>query len=173
MFERKHAESYDQLRIQRDRRADEGKRQVSVTSKDVLIARRLAGISMFISVPVAAYRGVALDVRPSGNGGASYRLSLAHRDPDLDIVLTETEDAGAVPAEWTHWASTLELPRLAGKDGEFETPDPRIGQAAAPGAFARRRNGAVTKRRPRFLTRRKSGVVSRMNTLFEARDIIG
>ncbi len=168
MFEQKNtAESHSQFGVQRDRRADEGKRHVRVGRRDILISRRLAGIAMFISVPVAAYRGVALDIEPTGDGGASYRLSLAHRDPDLDVVLTETEDGGAVSADWKYWASYLDLPRLAGKDGELETLDPRIGEVAARGAIARRRNTAVAQRRPRFAARRKTGIVARMETVHD------
>ena len=72
---------------QRDRRADAGERRIKMTGGDILISRKVAGISMMIRVPVSAYRGVVLDVRSNAEGGADYRLSLAHRDPDLDIVL--------------------------------------------------------------------------------------
>lgn len=171
MLETRAADSQSQFGAQRDRRADGGQRHVRVGRRDILIARRLAGISMLISVPVRAYRGVALDIRPTGDGGASYRLSLAHSDPDLDVVLTETRDGGAVSADWKYWASYLDLPRLAGKDGEF-TLDPRIGEVAAPGAIARRHNVAVAQRRPRFAARRKAGVGARMETIHEAREII-
>lgn len=174
MFETKiAAEAQGHFGLQRDRRADEGKRRVRVGRRDVLIARRLAGISMLITIPVRAYRGIALDVRPTDGGGASYRLSLAHSDPDLDVVLTETADGGAVSADWKYWASYLDLPRLAAKDGDFETLDPRIGQVAAPGPIARRRNTAVAQRRPRFAARRKAGIAARMDTVHDGeREII-
>lgn len=174
MFETKNtAESLAQFGLQRDRRADGGKRRVRVGRRDILIARRLAGISMLITVPVRAYRGVALDIEPTAAGGASYRLSLAHDDPDLDVVLAETEDGGAISADWKYWASYLDLPRLAGKDGEFETLDPRLGQIAAPGPIARRRNSSVAQRRPRFAARRKTGIVARMDTVYaDEREII-
>ncbi|PWB79850.1 MAG: hypothetical protein C3F11_19725 [Methylocystaceae bacterium] len=172
MFEKNTAESQSRFGVQRDRRADGGQRQVRVGRQNILIARRLAGISMLISVPVRAYRGVALDIRATGHGGASYRLSLAHSDPDLDVILTETADGGAVSADWKYWASYLDLPRLAGKDGEFETLDPRIGEVAAPGAIARRRNTTVARRRARFATRRKTGIAARMETVYEEREIV-
>jgi hypothetical protein len=175
MLEKKKntAESPVQICVQRDRRADEGKRQVRVGRRDILIKRRLAGISMLISVPVHAYRGVALHIRPKDNGGACYRLSLAHSDPDLDVILTETEDGGAVSADWRYWASYLDLPRLAGRDGELETLDPRLGQVAAPGPIARRRNASVVKRRSRFAARRKTGIAARMETVHRGeREII-
>lgn len=149
--------------VQRDRRADEGQRQVRVTREGVLISRRLAGISMLITVPVAAYRGVALDVSAGESGGASYRLSLAHSDPELDVLLAETQDGGAIAADWKYWAAWLELPRLEARDGGLE---PLEGAAAGTGASPRRRNASVLRRRPRFLARRKPGVATRAETSF-------
>jgi hypothetical protein len=168
MFETSHsAEAPAQFDVQGDRRADGGQRQVRVGRRDVLITRRLDGMSMLIRVPVDAYRGVALDVEARGDGGASYRLSLAHPDPDLDVVLTETADGGAVSADWKYWASYLGLPRLSAKDGELETLDPRLGAVASRGALARRRNASVAQRRPCFAARRKTGETSRMETVHE------
>lgn len=156
------AETQPQFAIQRDRRADGGQRHVRLGRRDILISRRLAGMSMLISIPVRAYRGVALDVEPRGDGGASYRLSLAHDDPDLDIVLTETADGGAISVDWKYWASYLDLPRLAARGGELETLDPRLGGVALRETIARRKNATVVARRPRFCVRRKEGEEARM-----------
>ncbi len=155
--------------VQRDQRADEGKRQVRVTSSDILIARRLAGISMMIAVPVAAYRGVALAIEAGNAGGAAYRLSLTHQDPDLEIVLAETQDSGAAAADWKYWASYLDLPRLAEEEGETRAVD---GADREPN-FSRRRNATVAKRRPRFLSRRNRGDLARAETVYSGeREII-
>jgi hypothetical protein len=149
--------------VQRDARADGGRREVRVTRSDILIARRLRGVSMMISVPVAAYRGVALAVEAAGaSGAAAYRLSLAHADPELDVVLCETRDSGAAAADWKYWARFLDLPRLAAENGETW---PIPGAKEKP-VFARRRNGTIVKRRPRFLARRKAGNLSRAAQVF-------
>jgi Family of unknown function (DUF6101) len=157
------------LSVQGDTRADGGRRQVRVTRHDILIARRLCGIAMMISVPVSTYRGVALAVEPSAEAGAAaYRLSLAHADPDLDILLSETEDSGAAAADWKYWSFFLDLPRLAAENGEIWP----IPGATEKRGFARRRN-AVAKRRPRFLARRKSGDPRRAEEVFSGeREII-
>ncbi len=155
--------------VQRDQRADEGKRQVRVTRSDILIARRFAGISMMVAVPVRTYRGVALAVEAAEEGGAAYRLSLAHHDPDLNIVLAETKDSATVAADWKYWAAYLDLPRLAQEDGEILA----VEAANCGKALARRRNASVAKRRPRFLTRRKRGDVARCEAVFAGeREII-
>jgi hypothetical protein len=155
--------------VQRDARADEGKRLVRLTRGYIRISRRLAGISMTIVVPVATYRGVALGVETTRAGGAAYRLSLTHGDPDLDVVLAETSDADDAAADWKFWASVLALPRLYKANGEMEPVD----RAQRTSPFKRPRNASVSKRRPRFLTRRKTGVPSRKNTVFSGeREII-
>lgn len=169
MFEPQRLEK---LPAQSDQRADGGSRQVSVSRKGVSIARRLKGVSMLIRVPVSAYRGVALDIEQT-RAGAAYRLALAHNDPDLDIVLVETQDSAAAAAEWKYWSSFLELPRLTVRNGEFEPLNPMIGGVVAKSALARRSASSVVKRRPRFLARRKGGDKRRMSAVFAGeREII-
>jgi len=171
MFEAGNARKVEEaMLVQRDRRADGGARRVRVTRSDILIARRFGGVDMMITVPVPAYHGVALDVREDRDGAPSYRLSLAHRDSDLDIVLAETLDGGEAAAEWKYWAAFLGLPRLALEDGEFAPVD-----AAAPAQanVQRRRDVNVMKRRPRFLSRRKTGDAARTDAVFvDEREII-
>ena len=155
--------------MQRDARADEGKRVVRLMREQIRISRRLAGISMTIVVPVSAYRGVALGMETTCAGGAAYRLSLTHSDSDLDVVLAETSNAADVAADWKFWASVLALPRLYSANGKAEPVDRALRKAP----FRRPRNATVAKRRPRFLTRRKTGVLSRKNTVFaDEREII-
>ena len=163
------AKRTEQAMTQSDRRADAGERRIKLTRDDVLISRRLAGISMLITVPITAYRGVALDVSANAAGSAAYRLSLAHRDPDLDIVLAETQDGGAIAADWKYWATYLNLPRLGGKDGDLEP-------VGAPAAIPVRRGAAAAAlkgRRSRFARRRKLGMTARAETVFaDEREII-
>jgi hypothetical protein len=164
MFEAANAQIVEEtLFFQRDRRADGGARRVRVTRAGVLIARRFSGVDMIISVPAPAYRGVALDVMEGRNGAPYYRLSLAHRDSDLDVVLAETQDSGDAAADWNYWAAWLGLPRLAAENGELTDVDAAKG---APAAMPRRSNAVVRQRRPRFLARRKPGVAARMSEVF-------
>lgn len=157
------------LFVQRDRRADGGARQIRVSRDGVVISRRFAGVAMTIGVPVAAYRGVALDVGAGAEGAPFYRLFLSHRDADLDVILAESADVGAIAAEWISWAQWLALPRLAAQDGDAGALDGLT--ARAP--LARRRGAEVAKRHPRFLCRRKTGVASRMEAVYAGeREII-
>jgi hypothetical protein len=147
---------------QHDARADGGVRHVRVRRRDILIMRRVAGVSMRILAPVAAYRGVALAVESAEDGGVAYRLSLAHSDPDFDVVLALTPDSRAVAADWAFWADYLSLPRLAQDKGAVRT----LGENARNVTFSRTRNGVVGKRRPRFLSRRKVGEPARAGVVF-------
>lgn len=171
MFETNNARKTEEaLLVQRDWRADGGARRVRVTRSDILISRRFSGVDMMISVPVPAYDGVALDVVEGRDGAPCYRLSLAHRDRDLDVVLAETQDSGDAAANWKYWASYLGLPRLAAENGELAEVDVASG---APVAYPRGGNAVLRRRRPRFLTRRKVGVAARMAEVFAGeREII-
>lgn len=164
MFEAGNArKSEETLLVQRDWRADGGARRIRVTRSDILISRRFSGVDMMIAVPVPAYRGVALDVVEGLDGAPCYRLSLAHRDNDLDVILTETDDSGDAAADWKFWAAWLGLPRLAVEDGELAPVDAATGPLAGS---QRRNNAAVRQRRPRFLTRRRTGDAGRMADVF-------
>jgi hypothetical protein len=162
MFERQSAQDRYQLgQIQHDPRADGGRRVVRVTRNGVLIERRLKGVAMTIGVPFAAYRGVALAVEPEpASGAAAYRLSLAHADPDLEVLLSETKDSGAAAADWKYWSFFLDLPRLSSENGEVSPI------SSAKRGATRRRSAAVAKRRPRFLARRKRGETARAAEVF-------
>ncbi|ARN80887.1 DUF6101 family protein [Methylocystis bryophila] len=171
MFERHSTQDRNGCgQIQHDSRADGGRRVVRVTRAGVLIERRLKGVSMRISVPFTAYQGVALAVEPAPSSGvAAYRLSLAHADPDLEVLLCETKDSGAAAADWKYWSFCLDLPRLASENGEVSP----VGAAKPAQIFARRRNVAVAKRRPRFLSRRSRGELARAAEVFSGeREIV-
>jgi len=138
MFEAGQARKAETVLVQRDWRADGGDRRVRVTSSDIHIARRFGGVNMRISVPVPAYQGVLLDWSAGDDGAPRYRLLLAHRDRDLDVVLAETPDASAAADDWAAWAAWLGLPRLA----STEADDRRHGGRRAPG----RRAGPAPRR---------------------------
>ena len=108
---------------------------------------------MVISVPVTAYCGVALEVQPADDGSPRYVLSLAHRDPDLDILLGDTRGSAA--------ASVASLGRLGCRASPRRMAHcVRLRAPAKRSPPPRRRAAAATslgKRRPRFLIRRKAG----------------
>lgn len=162
MVDAGHARKEETFLVQRDWRADGGDRRVRVTRADVLIARRFGGVKMRISVPVPSYRGVLLDRAAGEDGAPRWRLLLAHRDRDLDVVLDETADEGAAAAGWADWAAWFGLPRLA--PAGTESVD--AAATARPAPAPRRGASAVRRRRPRFLACRKTGDAGRLAAVF-------
>jgi uncharacterized protein DUF6101 len=137
----------------------EGRRRVVLLARDrVVIARCVAGVFMHIAMPPEAYRGVVLRLKALEDGVFQYEVSLAHRDPDLSVTLQQASDDSEIRAEWRLWANFLGLPTLVEREDGCAEPDaPRLGGVAIAQAEPRRRGKTITSRRPRFLTRRKTG----------------
>lgn len=136
----------------RDPRADGRLRKVWLRREHIVIDRRLSGMDMRVQVPVSTYLGVALSVLTQSDGGVSFRLALIHSDVDLNAVLLETADDSEIVAQWRACARDLGLAALVETEpGRFERAD---GARHLP---QRRRNATLTRRRPRFLARRRAG----------------
>jgi hypothetical protein len=141
-----------------DPRAD-GRRRVVLLARDrVVIARSVAGVFMHIAMTPNAYRGVVLRLSALRDGVFHYEIRLAHADPDLSVTLHEANDDSEIQAEWRLWAKFLGLPTLVEREeGRAEPEAAHMGEIAIAHTLARRRGKTITARRPRFLTRRKTG----------------
>ena len=104
-----------------DSRSDDRRRSVSLGRERVTIDRSYRGIAMRLSVPVSAYRGVSVGVRTGEHGGFVYELRLAHRDPDLSVLLDEALDESRIWAEWRASAGFFGLPALIERGDGLET----------------------------------------------------
>jgi hypothetical protein len=158
-----------------DHRADGQRRQIEVTRDCVRIDRRLHGIAMRVAVPVQAYRGVALSLRPETDGTLTYQLNLLHKDDDLSVALDVAEDDRDIVADWRLWSRFFRLPALVERQaGVIEEADASLGGlAVGAAATLRRRSRFRSKRRPAFLKRRKVGVASGEPTVHaDEREII-
>jgi hypothetical protein len=141
-----------------DPRADGRRREVMLARGRVQIARSVAGVRMNICLAASAYRGVVLRMRGAPDARFSYEIELAHRDPDLSVTLLEAEDDSEIRAEWRLWARFLGLPALVEREEGLPEPEgARLGALTVSQRKPRRRGGAMARRRPRFLTRRKTG----------------
>ena len=87
-----------------DARADGAVREVGFARGEILIRRRVHGIEMKLGVPAPNYKGVVLALLATDSGQSFYRVSLAHRDPDLSVTLHEAHDDSDIVAEWKFWA---------------------------------------------------------------------
>lgn len=144
-----------------DAGADERVRHVELHPERVILRRAVQGMRIALNVPVRAFLGVSIRLTPEHNGApAGVGVFLEHRDPALSIELFAAQNSDDVVAEWQLWSRVLGVPCLvAGSDGILSEPFPRLGavRCKAP-AQRRRRRSAVSKRRPRFLARRRAGV---------------
>jgi len=141
-----------------DPRSDNRRRTVEVAREAVTIRRAVAGVPMAIRIDSRAYRGVALRITGLEDGRFHYEVRLAHRDPDLSVPLAAGEDLAAIERQWRAWVAFLQLPALAGRTECADTPVNLDGVALTSRTpHVRRRGGALTSRRPRFLKRRALG----------------
>lgn len=141
-----------------DARADGGTRQVELHQQRVIVRRAVAGMTMAVNVPLCAFLGVALHLRPpQGQVEGTVAVVLEHRDPGLSLPLYIATDGIDIVAEWRSWAQVLGLPLLVGEEnGALREAFPQLGvlRVWRPTARRRRRN-AVARRRPRFMARRQ------------------
>jgi len=156
--------------------ADERVRHVELHPERVILRRAVQGMRIALNVPVQAFLGVSIRLTPEqGEAPGGVAVFLEHRDPALSIELYASHNSDDVVAEWQLWSRVLGVPCLvAGSDGAFTEPFPRLGavRCKAP-AQRRRRRSSVSKRRPRFLTRRRAGVARNTPVVHrEEREII-
>lgn len=146
------------------------------------ICRRLpSGIPMAMRLPMAAFEGVAIRMVPDriGADGASdgdglVVVELMHRDPQLSLPLSVASDLGDVAADWKAWARVLGLPMLlVESDGTWRAIEERIGQVAVAMVKPRRARSVLAGRRPRFLTRRKVGVMAAVPVMVVGEELFG
>jgi len=137
-----------------DVRADGGVRQIELHRERVILRRAVHGMRMAINVRVSDFLGIA--TREHSDGQA---LVLVHRDPSLSIPLCVSADADEIASAWRLWSELLALPQLQDTSRE---PAPR-----------RRRRNAIRARRPKFLVRRRAGVLLNPANLYRGeREII-
>jgi hypothetical protein len=121
--------------------------------------RSLRGMRMAVNLPVAAFRGVAIRLIGAINEPPSaIAVMLEHGDPALSLPLYSSSTSDEAVAEWQCWGRVLGLPLLVvERDGSMREPFARLGamRIDTP-TLRRRRRGAVARRRPLFLVRRKA-----------------
>jgi hypothetical protein len=137
-----------QARAAHDARADGGRRMILLAPRYITIKRRLRGMKMHLRVPVESYAGVVL-AREASPSSAFFSVRLAHRDPELSIILKAASNRGASIDAWRQWAAYFAMPALI-----------ELAGAEPLHALPRRRWGALSKRRQRLvpsLERRQTG----------------
>ncbi len=140
-----------------DPRADDGRRLILLGRRIVTIKRRLLGMKMHLSVPVETYVGIVM-AREGQHDGVVYRVTLAHRDPDLSVTLKESRSRSAMIQAWHHWSSYFSVPVVGEPQSRRSRPiEPahmaRPRRARTQSAGGRRiSNGQKARRRFRLPT---------------------
>jgi hypothetical protein len=122
-------------------------------------ALRLGAVAEKIVLPLDDYRGVAIRIVPGASEEEDrVAVVLSHSSTAQELVLYEADDDQNVIAEWRLWGATLGLPLLMeGLDGRTVAAEERLGDIEVSRPRPRRRHALLSGRRPRFLTRRRTG----------------
>ncbi|WP_296709950.1 DUF6101 family protein [Rhodoblastus sp.] len=145
-----------------DPRADNGQREISISAEAIAIDRRVGGVKMRFCLPAPSFRGVALSVYEAARGFV-YRVALVHADPELDVVLAESENEADISRDWLCWAKFFRLPRLTRRAGGGEAViDRRFGEVEAGEVMPRRRGWPLKGRRSMISARRLCGAKGRV-----------
>jgi hypothetical protein len=144
-----------------DEAADERLRVVDLHRERVVLRRSVRGVRMALNLPVAAFRGVAIRMAFAESEATPTNIAvvLEHGDPALSLPLFSANECDDIVAEWQSWGRVLGLPLLVAEtDGSLREPFARVGalRVQAP-TWRRRRRGAIAKRRPSRLLRRRPG----------------
>ncbi len=147
-----------------DEAADERLRIVDLHRERVVLRRSVCGMRMALSMPVAAFRGVAIRLvgeadKNKNKNPTAIAVVLEHGDPALSLPLFASAEGDDIVAEWQSGGRVLGLPLLvAESDGSLREPFARLGalRLEAP-AWRRRRRSAIARRRPPRALRRQPG----------------
>ncbi|HUI19712.1 MAG TPA: DUF6101 family protein [Methylocella sp.] len=147
-----------QARSAHDPRADGGHRVILVASRCITIKRDLQGVKMHLRVPVESYTGVVL-VEQEHPAGAFFSIRLAHRDPELSVILRAARNRRAGIDAWRQWAAYFAVPALIERGGSlWKIVDPAPGTAPRP-AVRKLCAGALPKQRRHHAFRRRRGTI--------------
>jgi hypothetical protein len=158
-----------------DAAADGRVRDVELHREGVVLRRRVRGMRINVTLPIAAFLGIVMRLMPpDGADPGAIAVMLEHRDPALSVPLFAAPDASDVLAEWHLWARIFGLPLLvADDDGELREPFRRLGAVRVCDPCERvRRRGALRRRRPTILMRRKPGRRGTAVAVYCEREII-
>jgi hypothetical protein len=114
--------------------------------------------------------GVALRLGSSGDDVFEIALVDEVGGTLMRIGEFETDE---VVAAWRGFGGASGYPLVTqGEDGELQYPYPQLGRVRLGRIRIRRRHGLLNGRRPRFLTRRKTGRLARRPVVHHGREII-
>ena len=142
-----------------DQAADARVRMVEIHRERIVLRRAVRGIKMAVNLPITAYLGVAIRMRPAApNSPGAVAIVLEHVDPALSVTLCCATKVGDSIADWRSWGRALGMPLLVeDADGRLREPFERIGglRVDVPVVWRRRRRSPLHNRRASMPLRRR------------------
>ncbi|NVK34443.1 MAG: hypothetical protein HWE23_08175 [Rhodobacteraceae bacterium] len=125
-------------------------------------------------IPIHQFEGVVVHIQGADEPGAVVaRLILKHSDPQLSLLLSETDKPELLAQSWPAWAEALGLPMLVWELGGMIKPIEAYSARPSCAPHPRRKLPLLTGRRPRFLVRRPVGRSAADATVYQGeREII-
>ena len=152
-----------------------GAMSVLLEADRVTVQRTVAnGVPIKLSLALEDFEGVAARLEPGAEALATtVHIELKHRDPSLSVPLLQGTNLDAVAQDWTNWSLKLALPMLLVEaDGDVVARHlPKSGDVQRASS-ERRRNHVTSRRRGRFLRRRKCGDRNAPRITLAGREII-
>jgi len=146
-----------------DEVADQRLRIVDLHRERVVFRRSVRGMRMTLSLPVSAFRGIAIRLllEEPDQVPSSIAVVLEHSDPALSLSLFCSAVSDDILAVWQSWGRVLGLPLLVAEaDGSLREPFARLGAIRIePPTSRRRRRNAIARRRPFRVLRRRAGAL--------------
>lgn len=122
-------------------------------------------------LPPSAFKGVAARAMEE-DGEVLVTLELMHVDPRLSVPLLVASDLDDVAADWRAWSEAYGLPMLlVESNGEVNRLEDTIGGIAVDRPKRRRNGNVASRRRIRFLSRRKQGTLG-MRIVIDGEELI-
>ncbi len=127
-------------------------------NKTLTIRKKLSesGDIVKVKVLVEEYYGVAISTIISDEGELSSEIALIHKDESLNYMVFREIGNLNVVAEWQNWGKKLRLPLfIRAGDGGLMPYSHQVDGVMLGNSNERKKAVGETKRRPRFLNRRK------------------
>ena len=149
------------------------KASVYLDKTGAIVTGSVAGRSEPIYAPLGEFEGVSVRMTTIGDTGAVRAVvELRHSNAALTLPLVVADEPEDVAADWKAWSRALKLPLLiVGNDGKVIRAASDAERIPLLQPKPRRRHSYFAARRPRFLTRRKTGRGG-PRPVIEAREII-
>jgi len=151
-----------------------GEKGWKLSRDGVVVTHMLSfGKPVKIALPSHAFKGIMARAMEMDDGSAFVSLELKHHDAALCVPLLAADHMDDVAADWHAWSRLMKLPMLIEEeDGGTSTVQRMLGDVRLENPQARRKRITGLKRRPLFLRKRKTGIVSNVQSV-SAAEIVG